>query len=68
MSGGVVKSAAVATGSDATGCGCQGCLSSEWLAWVGQDGCARFAFDLCPVFRQMFVAAIGAGFALLAEQ
>ena len=68
MSGGVVEGATVAAGSDSTGCGCQGCLSAEWLAGVGQDGCARFAFDLCPVSSKMLGAAIGAGFALLTEQ
>ena len=67
MSGSVVEGAAVAVGPDSTRCGCEGCLSAEGLAGVGQDGCARFAFDLCPVSSEVFGAAVGAGFALLAE-
>ena len=68
MSRGVVEGASVAAGSDSTWCGSEGCLGAERFAGVGQYGCIRFAFDLCPVFREMLGAAIGAAFALLAEK
>ena len=65
MPGRVVQGAAVAVGSDSARSGREGCLSAEGFAGISQDGCFRFAFDLCPVARQMLNAAIGAGLALL---
>lgn len=66
MSGSVVQRATVAVGSDSAGRGCERRLSAEGFAGVSQDGCLRFAFDLCPVSCQMLDTSIGAGFALLA--
>ena len=63
----VVQGAAITVGPYTAGCGRERGLSAEGFAGVGQDRCSRFAFDLCPVARQMLDAAVAAGFALLAE-